>query len=120
MQAKDGEINKYRTDCQMVDAEIKSLKEKLKGNITLIQAKDIIWNEIIEEMKAAWGSLTIVSEEKSIVKDFEEQVMADKHKTINRDIWAKRFIDFIDSKTDQELEENDIKDRILLLYILTN
>ena len=42
MQAKDGEIDKYRTDCQTANAEIKSLKEKLKGNINLIQAKDII------------------------------------------------------------------------------
>ena len=48
MQAKDGEISKQRTDFQITDAEIKTLKEKLKGNITLIQAKDIIWNEIIE------------------------------------------------------------------------
>ena len=62
MQAKDGEINKYMTDCQTTDVEIKSLKEKLKGNISLIQAKDIIWNEIIEEMNAAQGSLTIVLE----------------------------------------------------------
>ena len=39
--------------------------------------------------------------------------MVDKQKTINKAIWAKKFIDFIDSKTYQELEENDIKDRIL-------
>ena len=38
--------------------------------------------------------------------------MAYKHKTIHRAIWAKKFIDFIDSKTDQELEENEIKDMI--------
>ena len=100
MQAKDGEIDKYRVDCQTINAEIKSLKEKFKGNITLLQAKDITWNEIIGEMKAARGSLTIVSEEKSIIRDFEEKVMADKQKTINRAIWAKNFIDFIDSKTD--------------------
>ena len=42
--------------------------------------------------------------------------MVDKQKTINRAIWENKFIDFIDSKTDQELEENDIKDRIL--YVL--
>ena len=60
MQAKDGENNKYRTDFQTANVEIKILKEKLKGNIFLIQAKDIIWNDIIEEMKTAWGSVTIV------------------------------------------------------------
>ena len=61
MQAKDGEIDKYRKYCQTTNAETKSLKERLKGNITLIEAKDIIWNEIIGEMKAAWEYLTIVS-----------------------------------------------------------
>ena len=39
--------------------------------------------------------------------------MVDKKNTINTAIWEKKFIDFIDSKMDQELEENDIKDRIL-------
>ena len=33
-----------------------------------------------------------------------------KHKTINKAIWARKFIDFVDSKIDQELEENEIKD----------
>ena len=61
MQAKDGESNKYRTNFQTTDPEIKNLKEKLKGNISMTQAKDIIGNDIIEEMKAAWGSLTIIS-----------------------------------------------------------
>ena len=64
-------------------------------------------------MKATWGSLTIVSEEKSIARDFEDKDMTNKQKTINRAIWENKFIDFIDSKSDQELEENDIKDRIL-------
>ena len=36
MQAKDGEINIYKTYCQTVDADIKSLKENLKGSISLI------------------------------------------------------------------------------------
>lgn len=39
--------------------------------------------------------------------------MADKQKTINTTIWVKKFIDFIDSKIDQDLEENEIKHRIL-------
>ena len=60
-------------------------------------------------MKIAWESLTIVSEEKSIVRDLQELVMADKQKTLNRALWAKKFIDFINSKIDQEVEENKSK-----------
>ena len=85
----------------------------MKGNIFLIQAKDIIWNDIIVEMKENWGFLTVIVEERSIIRDFEEQAMDDKQKTINKAIWARKFIDFIDSKTDQDLEENEIKDGIL-------
>lgn len=36
MQEKEGELNKYKSYCQTTYDEIKNLKEKLKGNITLI------------------------------------------------------------------------------------
>ena len=64
-------------------------------------------------MKTIWDFMTVVAEEKSIIKAFEEKFMADKHNTINRAIWARNFINFVYSKTDQELEENEIKYRIL-------
>lgn len=105
IQAAENEASKYKMDSQNIDAEIKSLKENLKGNISLIRVKYIIWNDIISEMKSIWNFLMVVAEEKSLIKDFEEQVMTDKQKTINRAIWARIFIDFINSKTDQELEE---------------
>ena len=60
--AKDGGVNKYKSDFQTTYEEIKSFKEKLKGNMSLIQAKDIVWNEIIEVMKTIWESLIIVQE----------------------------------------------------------
>ena len=72
IQATEGEVNKWKMDYQNFDAQIKNLKEKLKGNISLIQAKDIIWNDIIAEMKTIWDFLTVVAEEKSIIKEFEE------------------------------------------------
>lgn len=113
IQTTEGEVSKYKMDCQTNHAKIKNLKEKLKGNISLIQAKDIIWNDIIAEMKTIWDFLTIVVEEKSIIKEFEEQVITEKKKIINRAIWARNCINFIDSKKYQELEENEIKDKIL-------
>ena len=50
----------------------------MKGNTTLIQAKEIVWKEIIEAMRTAWESLIIVSEENNIIRDLEEKVMANK------------------------------------------
>ena len=57
LKATEGEVNKYKIDYQTAEAEIKNLKEKFKGNISLIQAKDIIWNDIIEGMKTIWDFL---------------------------------------------------------------
>ena len=104
IQAAENEASKYKMDSQNANAKIKSLKEKLKGSISLIQEKDIIWNDIISEMKSIWSCLKIVVEEKSLIRECEEPIMTDKQKAINRVIWARRFIEFINSKTDQELE----------------
>ena len=84
----------------------------------MVQAKDIVWNEIIEVMKTSQDSKTIVSEENNIIKYLEELVMEDKHKTLNRALWEKKFIDFINSKIDQELEEHEIKDRKLCVLVI--
>ena len=103
IQAAENEASKYKMDSQNANAEIKSLKDKLKGNISLIQAKDIIWNDIISEMKSIWDFLMVVAEERSHIREFGEQVMTDRQKTMNRAILEKRFIEFINSKTDQDL-----------------
>ena len=71
-------------DYQTTDAEIKNLKEKLKGNVALIRAKDVIQNDIIAEMKTIYHFLTVAADKKSIIKEFEEQVMVDKNKTLIR------------------------------------
>ena len=52
MQGWEGKANENEQKLQKAEEEIKELKEKLKGNISLIKAKDLIWNEIISEMKA--------------------------------------------------------------------
>ena len=47
MQGWEEKAHENKKKLQKADDEIKELKEKLKGNISLIKAKDIIWNEII-------------------------------------------------------------------------
>jgi len=44
--------------------EIKVLKSKLKGNMALIEGKQIIWEEIISEMKKQWEHLKLVTKQK--------------------------------------------------------
>ena len=66
IKATEGEVNKYKMECQTANVETKNLKEILKGNISLIQAKDIIWNDIIEEMKTIWDFLIVIAEENAL------------------------------------------------------
>ena len=50
MQGWEGKANENEQKLQKAEDEIKELREKLNGNISLIKAKDLIWNEIISEM----------------------------------------------------------------------
>ena len=44
--------------------EVKELKEKLKGNMSLIQAREIIWNDIIQQVKAIWDHMIFKEKDK--------------------------------------------------------
>ena len=54
-----------------------------------------------------------MSVEKTIVRDMESLVMQDKKKLLERSKFAKRMIDFINSKFDAELKEHELMDRTL-------
>jgi len=42
---------KYIDDFEVASKEIKELKEKAKGKISLIQAREILWNGIIHSVR---------------------------------------------------------------------
>ena len=83
----------------------------MKGNISLIKSKDLIWNEIISEMQAKWDSINVIAKEKNIVADHEKELLSDKQAAIKRSNWAKKFMNFINAKTDEELKDMGILDR---------
>ena len=94
----ENEVKVNKQTFQKVEAEIKDLKEKLKGNISLIKAKYIIWREIISEMKSNWNFLNIVAKEKSLISEHEKEILSDKQTSIKRENWARKFLNFINSK----------------------
>lgn len=47
----------------------------MKGNMSLIQAREILWDEIIVVIKRIEDFLVIMSYEKTIVRDMESVVM---------------------------------------------
>ena len=84
--------------------------------MSLIEAKHILWNEIIGVMKTICESLVLISEEKIINRDLQELVLADKQKMHDSTIWDRKLIYFVNSKSDQELGEHEIQYRTL--YVL--
>ena len=55
---------KYQEDLLRTEEEVKRLKEKLKGNMSSIQAREILWDEIIEIIRNIWEFLVIMFDEK--------------------------------------------------------
>ena len=111
MQGWEEKAHENKQKLQKAEDEIKELKEKLKGNISLIKAKDIIWNEIILEMQSKWDSMNIIAREKNIVSEHEKELLSEKQASIKRANWARKFINFINAKTDEDLRDMGIQDR---------
>ena len=88
--------------------------------MSLIQAREIIWIDIIETVKNVWDLLAITREEKNIVRDLEGIIVENKKKLENGALSAKRLIDFINSKSKQELKEFGIEDKTQCVLELEN
>jgi len=44
----------------------------------LLQPKNIVWDEIIQEMKINWECITLMDEQKIVIKDYEFFILATK------------------------------------------
>ena len=71
--------------------------------MSLVQAREILWNDIITIVKKIWEFLLIV-EEKKIVRYLEGEIMASKQKLQQRAQFAKNMIDFLNSKYVHQLK----------------
>ena len=63
--------------------------------MSLIRAREIIWNDNNDGFKNIWDLLIIVGEENSIVRDMENVIVANKQKLHNMAMYAKRLIDLL-------------------------
>jgi len=72
--------------------DITELKEHLKGNMSLLQAKKLVWDEIIEEMKNHLEYITLTNEHRIFIKDYEGFILLAKEEGENNSKIAKRFI----------------------------
>lgn len=77
--------------------------------MSLIQDREIIWNHIIHTMRNILEFLLIVAEENVIIRDMEGIISSSKQKIQQRANLAKKIIDFLNSKTSQELRDMQIE-----------
>lgn len=95
--------------------EIKELKEKLKGNMSLIHAREIIWNDIVQWVKEIWNHMLVMEEKKIVVRDLEIAIASNKYKSKKSAQLAKRRIGFLNDKSYQELREMEIEDKTFII-----
>ena len=79
--------------------------------MSLVQAREIFWNDILNIVKSVWQFLVIIEEEKNIVRYLQEVILSNNFFLQNRAQLAKRLIDFLNSKSAQEMKDFGIEDR---------
>ena len=77
---KKENYEKYTKDFQIFYQDIKEMKENVEGSMSHIQAREILWNDIIDIVENIWEFLVIMEEEKIIVRDMEGEITAPKQK----------------------------------------
>lgn len=90
--------SKYQKHDQATYHENKDLREKIKGNMSFIQAREIIWNDIIQKVKAILDYILIIAEDKVIVIDLESIIDARKEKCQRSAQLENKMINFLNFK----------------------
>jgi len=61
-------VDQINNKFQVAQDEIKMLKNKLKVNMSLIEARKLIWDDIISEIKKIWEHVKLVRKQTVAVK----------------------------------------------------
>ena len=64
------------TKKKVTKVEIKEIKTKLKGNISLTEARQIVWDDIIHEVCYKWESVHIISQKKIMMNGCKSSIDA--------------------------------------------
>ena len=83
--------NKY----QVAQDEIKALKKRIKGNMSLIEARRIIWDDIISEIKSIWEHMNLVSKEKVVFKGVEFFILSPKNEDAKNAKTVEKFTRYL-------------------------
>lgn len=83
--------------------------------MSLIHAREIIWNDIIQQAKAIQNHMLVMEEKKMVARDLEIAIASNKYKSKKSAQLAKRRIGFLYDKSYQELREMEIEDKTFII-----
>lgn len=84
----------------------------MKGNMSLLEDRQLVWDEIIEEMNLNWDHVTLMHEKKVASRDYRQFIMNAKEEGKNNSQISKRFIFFVSERPTEELRPIDVEDRV--------
>jgi len=106
-----GNVEQISNNSKKANEEITVLKNKLKGNMSLIQGRQLIWDEIISEVKNIWEHMTLVAEQKIAIKDLQFSILSTKEEEGKNVETAEKFIKYLNENPASELRTMDIVHR---------
>ena len=75
----------------------------LKGNFSLLEARKIIQDDIVSEIKKIWEHLKLVVEKKSAINTIELSILLVKEEDAKNCRTNKKFIKFLNEKLAEQL-----------------
>jgi len=83
--------------------------------MSLLQAKQLVWDEIIEEVRNHWEYITLMDEQGILIKDYEGFILTSKEEGENKSHICKRFIKFLNERLLSELRPIHVVDRVIAI-----
>ena len=78
--------------------------------MSLLQSKQLIWDEVITKMKNKWEYITSMTEKKNIINDYEFFILPAKEEGEKNVQTTKIFIQYVNEKPLNELRVIDVVD----------
>lgn len=100
---------------QETNHEIFEMKENMKGNMSHLQAKQLVWNEIIEDIKNHQKYITLMDEKRIIIEDYEGFILSAKEEGENNSYISKRFTQFVNERMLSALRPIDVVDKVTII-----
>ena len=88
----------------------------MKGNITLSEARGIIWSDIISVVMEQWGFLRTMGENKSAIPYLNRKLQEAELNLSVRALHARSYISFLKGLESDEVEKHGIPSRFMEFF----